>query len=311
MPWQKVEVEFFCMVHDLSCQCGQVGGPCLPSALSTGLVYYPLVLMGSFEQAFGDVERAAADTLIAARELIKVARQLQKAAKTGNVKALKRSQERIECAMADLSRAARRAAGSWPFESDEEERYLAGEYAAELVRTASEQGVEVYERDGQLICSPSSVKILPSMRAVRIDKRQASTIRPSYLASLLYRNQNKKNTFSSGQFLESLHKVYQELVRMDSPGRLAEWPSGRVIQLERIYKLFTSLPRAAREYTATDFARDVYLLEASGHKRTRSGAEVSFPASTGTRRTRGVFQFFGPNGQLFQYSGIRFFEEDR
>ena len=267
--------------------------------------------MDSFEQAFSGVERAAADTLIAARELTKIARQLEKAAKVGNVKALKRSQERIEGALVDLSRAARRATGSWPFESGEEERYLAMEYAAELIRTASEQGVDVYERDGQLICSPSSVKILPSMRAVRIDKRQASTIRPSYLANILHRNQNKKNTFSSWQFLESLHKVYRELVRMDSSGRLTEWPSGRVIQLERIYKLFTSLPGAAREYTTTDFARDVYLLEASGHKQTRSGAEVSFPASTGTRRTRGVFHFFGPNGQLFQYSGIRFIEDGR
>ena len=267
--------------------------------------------MDGFEQAFSHVEAEAAGTLSAARELTKVARQLERAAKVGNVKALKRSQVRIEDAMAALSRAAQRTVRSWPFESDEEERYLAREYAAELIRTASGQGVEIYERDGQLICSPSSVKILPSVRAVRIDKKKASTIRPSYLADLLYRNQNKKNTFSSVQFLESLYRVYRELVRMDSSGRLAEWPAGRVIRLERIYRLFTSLPGTAREYTATDFARDVYLLEASGHKRTRSGAEVSFPASTGTRRTRGVFHFFGPNGQLFQYSGIRFIEERR
>ena len=265
--------------------------------------------MDGFEQAFKNVENAAAGTLSAARELTKVARQLERAAKVGNVKALKRSQERIEGAMAALGEAAQRAVRSWPFESSEEEQYLATAYPAELIRTAFEQGVEIYERDGQLICSPSSVKILPSTRAVRIDKKRTSMIRPSYLANLLYRNQNKKNTFPSAQFLESLYKVYRELVHMDSSGRLAEWPSARVIRLERIYKLFTSLPGTAREYTATDFARDIYLLEASGHRTTRTGAEVSFPASTGTRRTRGVFHFFGPNGQLFQYSGIRFIEE--
>lgn len=267
--------------------------------------------MDGFEQAFSDVESAAASTISAARELTKVARQLERAAKVGNVKALKRSQERIKGAMTDLGEAVDRAVCSWPFESRKEERYLAKEFGAELIRTASEQGVDIYERDGQLICSPSSVNILPSMRAVRIDNRTASTIRPSYLANLLYRNQNKKKTFRSQQFLESLYKVYQELVRMDSSDQLAEWPSGRVIRLERIYKLFTSLPGAAREYTATDFARDVYLLEASGHNRTRSGAEVSFPASTGTRRTRGVFDFYGPNGQLFRYYGIRFIEDQR
>ena len=267
--------------------------------------------MDGFEQAFSHVEAEAVGTLSAARELTKVARQLERAAKVGNVRAVRRSQERIEGAMAALSRVAQRAVRSWPFESREEERYLANGYGAELIRTASERGVDIYERDGQLICSPSSVKILPSLRAVRIDKRKASTIRPSYLAELLHRNQNKKISFSSKQFLESLYKVYRELVRMDSSGRLAEWPSGRVIRLERIYRLFTSLPGTAREYTATDFARDVYLLEASGQRRTRSGAEVSFPASTGTRRASGVFHFFGPNGQLFQYSGIRFIEERR
>lgn len=267
--------------------------------------------MASFEQAFNDVQGAAADTLGAARELTKAARQLEKAAKVGNVKALKRSQGRIEEALATLSQRAEIAVGSWPFESAQEERYLAEEYAEELIGAASEQGVDVFEVDGQLICSPSSVKILPNKRAVRIDKRQASTIRPSYLAFLLHRYQNKKNTFSSAQFLESLYKVYGELVRLDSADLLAQWSSGPVIRLERIYKLFTSLPGTAREYTTTDFARDVYLLEASGHNRTRSGAEVSFPASTGTRRRRGVFHFYGPNGQLFQYSGIRFIEERR
>ncbi len=267
--------------------------------------------MDGFEQALGGVESAAADALSAVREVAKVARQLEKAARVGNVKALKRSQDRIEDAMNALNRAAGQAVLSWPFEDQEVEQYLDKEYAAELIRTASEQGVDIYERDGQLICSPSIVKISPNTRTVRIDKKQTSAIRPSYLTELLRRNQNKKNTFPSAQFLEALYKVYKELVRRDSPDRLAEWTSGRVIRLERIYTLFTSLPGIAREYTTTDFARDIYLLEESGRRRTRSGAEVSFPASTGTRRKRGVFHFFGPSGQLFQYSGIRFIEENR
>ncbi len=241
-----------------------------------------------FENAFGRVEAAATDTLSAVRELAKVARQLEKAARVGNVKALKRSQGRIEDAMTGLRHAADRAVRSWPFDTGEEERYLDEDYTAELIQTASERGVDIYERDGQLICAPSSVKILPKTRSVRIDKRRTSTIRPSYLAGLLERNQNKKQTFSSGPFLEALYKVYKELVRQDTPDGMVDWPSGSVIRLERIYRLFTSLPGTAREYTPTDFARDIYLLEAGGRNRTRSGAEVSFPASTGTRRKRGV-----------------------
>ena len=63
--------------------------------------------------------------------------------------------------------------------------------------------------------------------------------------------------------------------------------------LNRIYKLFTSLPGSSRGYTPTDFARDLYLLDTSGLTSLKSGATVSFPASTGTRSARGLFTFIG------------------
>ena len=85
-------------------------------------------------------------------------------------------------------------------------------------------------------------------------------------------------------------------------------PGTRVVPLERIYKLFTSLPGTRREYATTDFARDIYRLETSGQTTTRSGASVSFPASTGTRSAKGLFTFVGPDGQDVQYYGVRFTE---
>ena len=41
---------------------------------------------------------------------------------------------------------------------------------------------------------------------------------------------------------------------------------GRVVQLERVYRLFTSLPGSDREYNRTDFTRDLYLLDRDGPK---------------------------------------------
>ena len=79
--------------------------------------------------------------------------------------------------------------------------------------------------------------------------------------------------------------------------------------LDRIYRLLTSLPGINREYDRTDFARDLYNLDSSGLRRTRSGASVSFPASTGTRRPRGLFSFVGPDGRDVEYYGVRFTEE--
>ena len=41
--------------------------------------------------------------------------------------------------------------------------------------------------------------------------------------------------------------------------------------LDRIYRLFTSLPGSSREYDRTDFARDLYILDTNGPKRTKQG----------------------------------------
>ena len=182
-------------------------------------------------------------------------------------------------------------------------------YADELRGVAAEQGVSVFERDGRLFASPSIVRVIPIDRAVRIDKKKVSTIRPSHLADLLLENQKRPVRSQSGPFLESLFNVYSEITREGSSGRLVQ-VDGRVVPLERVYNLLTSLPGIRREYDRTDFARDLYLLEKSGLKRTRAGTVVSFPAATGTKSNQGLFTFVGPDGQDVLYYGIRFAEAD-
>ncbi|MCY3953655.1 MAG: hypothetical protein OXG69_14095, partial [bacterium] len=91
------------------------------------------------------------------------------------------------------------------------------------------------------------------------------------------------------------------------PPRGAAAPAaGPVIPLERIYKLLVSLPGSRRDYTRTDFARDIYQLETAGVTATKSGARVSVPASTGTRGPKGLFTFVGPDGREVKYYAIRF-----
>ena len=85
---------------------------------------------------------------------------------------------------------------------------------------------------------------------------------------------------------------------------------GRVITLLRVYSMLTSLPGATLEYTRTDFARDLYLLDTSGLTNTRTGATASFHASTGARspRAQDIFTFVDSDGRDVQYYGIRFTE---
>ena len=265
--------------------------------------------MGRFEQAFDDAERAAASTIDSAKILARLAAQMRKAAQTGNVAAVKRTQDRLGDALTVLAQEVKSAVESWPFEEEEEERYLDDDYEAELIAAAAEQGLDIFRGDTGLIAHPSIVRILSDKRAVRIDRKQNSSIRPSHLASVLLANQEKRSRFRSGAFLQSLYNVYSDIVRGESSSRLVR-VSGRVVPLERVYKLLTALPGGSREYDRTDFARDLYNVEVNGPRQTRKGAAVSFPASTGTKSSKGVFSFIGPDGQRINYYGLKFTERD-
>ena len=254
----------------------------------------------SFEQACGDTESAAASTLKSATELAKLARALQKAAKEGNVGAIKRTASRLDDALDALRQEVANAVATWPFEDGGEADYLRERYAVELRSVATEKGLAIHERDGNLIAYPSIVRILAGEQRVGIDKKKVSTLRPSYLAEMLVSNQKKQPRFRSDLFLESLYKVYRQFAE---PGDLLKEP---VMPLARIYEIFTSLPGSSREYDKTEFARSLYFLESNGPSHTRSGARVAFPSSTGTRSARGTFPFVGPDGQVITYYGIQF-----
>ena len=267
--------------------------------------------MVSFEQAFSDTERAADSTLKSAADLVKQVRALKKAAQTGNIAAVKRSQDRLDEALGALRQEGANATSSWPFDDDDEKQYLNDHYADELRHAAEELGLDIHERDGHLISHPSIVRILPGERAVRVDRKKVSNIRPSHLAAFLLANQNKSSGFRPNRFLESLYAVYSDIVSEESSGRTVMPLTVRVVPLARIYRLLTSLPGSSREYDRSDFARDLYILDANGPHRTRSGAVVSFPSSTGARRrSSDLFSFIGPDGQGVEYYGLRFTEGD-
>ena len=264
--------------------------------------------MVSFEQAFSDMEKTAASTAKSSADLTKLARTLEKAAKDGNIAAAKRAQHSMREALNALQQEVANSVESWPFGDDEEQQYLSDGYSSELRTVAAERGLEIYERDGRMIAHPSIVRVMPGSRAVRIDRKQVSAIRPTRLTDILLNNQRKPPRFRADRFLESLYQVYAEVTREEGPSGMMTGRQGRVVELERVYRLFTSLPGSDREYDRTDFTRDLYLLDRDGPKTTRRGLQVSFPASSGTRVSRGVFSFVAPDGQVVTYYGIQFSE---
>jgi len=265
--------------------------------------------MSTFEQAFADTERAAVSAVKAAANLLTVAKQMQKAAQEGNISNLRRAAERLTNAAAVARQEASNVAGAWPFSPETEEEYLRQSYETEVLSVANSEQLKMYHRDNRLICFPSVIRVLPSEKSVRIDRKKVPSIRPTRLVAVLKQNQQKPRRFRSEVFLESVYTVYKSLAVGNQPGMLAGADRvGRVVALSRIYGMFTSLPGSNREYDQTDFARDLYLLDTSGIRKARSGATVSFPASTGTRGQQGTFSFVSPEGEIVTYYGVQFTE---
>ncbi len=264
----------------------------------------------SLEQACSDTERAAEAARNSASKVASQSRALAKAARTGNIAGIKRSQEKLNEALKMLQQEVSNAVVCWPFSEEEELELFGRQFADALKDAATAKGLQIYERNGHLISYPSIVRILPADRAVRIDKKKVSTARPSYLVDLLLANQKKSSGFSSQRFLQSLYDVYSDVATGASPDLLPE-SGGRVVPLARIYRLMTALPGSSREYDRSDFARDLYILDSNGPRRTRNGHAVSFPSSTGARkRSSDIFSYIGPNGDNAEYYGIRFSRDD-
>lgn len=151
--------------------------------------------MISFEQAFTDMEKLPASTVKSAAEVSKHARALEKAAKEGNITAAKRAQQGMNEALNALRQEDANSIESWPFGAEEEQQYLNESYSQELRAVAAGKGLDIYERDGRMIAHPSVVRVLPGQRAVTIDRKQVSTIRPSRLIDILLENQRRGHAF--------------------------------------------------------------------------------------------------------------------
>lgn len=259
--------------------------------------------MIGFEQAFADTESSAAATAQSAANLARLARGLEKAAKTGNLNTMRKARADLHVALGALTQQVENAAGAWPFQPGDEEDYLKEHFAAELIEVAAAQGLGMLRREEQLIAHPAIVRVLPASRAVRIDRKQVSTIRPRHLVSLLKYNQQKPARFNGRNFIEAIYTVYQALFEGQSPLNPLEGGQSPAVPVSRIYQLLTVLPGLSREYSRTDFARDLYRLDTDGPQSTRSGAQLHFHSGRQSN-----IAFVAPDGRLFTYHNIAFSE---
>jgi hypothetical protein len=254
----------------------------------------------TFEQGFAEVQRAAGVAGKAAGALAATVKQLERAAIEGDLQKIQKLAARLAALVESADQEVRNASASWPFSPEAEEAYLRESLTNEIVQTAQAENVQIQRRDEGLIVFPSILRLLPSERAAKINRKKVPSLRPSHLVKTLKAIQARKQKGTPEGLLEVLHRAYRLVVGPDY---------GKTVTLASIYEALTILPGSTANYDQTDFVRDLFLLDRSGVTRTKSGAAYSLPASTGTKAAKGTYTFVAPDGETVSYYGIRFAED--
>lgn len=255
----------------------------------------------SLEKALSRTESDVGAALKAATVAVASLRRFRAAVQTGILRDLRKTIEVAEQSISALRQQFANAKEGWDF--DDEAYFGSRSFSIEILETAKQMGVKVFEQDERLYCYPSLIRILPNERAVLIDKAKERRLRPSVLVTHLKGLQDKPVRFRREAFLECLFSAYS--IALATRGREAV-DAGVVIPLTKVYGLLTLLPGQSRDYTLQEFARDIYLLDQSRETRTKKGLVVDFPASTGTKSARNTVRVITQEGREKIYYGVSF-----
>ena len=253
--------------------------------------------MASFESVLGTTQDGAEAALKSAGGLTRELRRAKTAAASGQVRELRRALDAAAGIAAEMSAQVQQVRDG--YDIDETSYLASGDYAKELLATASDRGVAMFEEDERLLCYPSIVRVVPGDSAVEVDRRRERRLRPSVLVGLLAAAQQRPPKFRAEQFLESLVTSYDLVI-----ARAGKNPDA-VARLADIWAVLTLLPGQGKEYTRPEFARDLYLLDQSGTGQARDGRTLRWHASSGTR-TAGVLTTVARSGQQQRYWGVSF-----
>jgi hypothetical protein len=255
----------------------------------------------SLEKALSKTEGDVNATLMAAVSVVSSLKKFRIAIGTGNLRELKKIMESSEQAIAALKQQFINTKEGWSFDS---ETYVASRaFPEEILETAKEMDVNIFEQDERLYCYPFLIRILPNEFAVQIDKKKERRLRPSTLIGYLKSLQNKPVRFKPEVFMEGLFSAYEILIKSRGQDQVGK---GIVIPLNEIHKLLTIMPGLSKEYSRQEFARDLYLLDQSGIRETKKGFVVSLHAGTGRELTTSTNKVITREGSVKVYYRISF-----
>ena len=257
----------------------------------------------TIESACAETQRRLETSLKSVGKLTSGLKAAQKAARVGDLSVLHKALGELEGHLQVVRTETVNAAKSWPLtEAEESALFSDGEYLLELVSSATKAGLQASLEDGTFVCYPSLVKVDAARRCVVIDRKPYRNVRPSALVAHLQAVQTRPPKFKAAQFLEALYVAWDHARHLRAAGR----PPGTDVRVANVYAALTIAPGSSKEYSKPEFGRDLYLLEQSGERQTRKGAQIHFGRSTGTKALGGVITVVGEDGRRVDYSSIGF-----
>jgi hypothetical protein len=147
----------------------------------------------TIEDAFARAEVEADATIKAATSVLSAHKRYRAAARQGKVRDIWTTGDAARQSIGALERQVAALAKSWSF--DEKNYLQGGGHAAEVINLAQREGLQMSELDGRLCCYPALIRILPSERAVSIDKAKERRLRRSVLVAHLKDMQKRPARF--------------------------------------------------------------------------------------------------------------------
>jgi hypothetical protein len=165
--------------------------------------------MNNLEKALAKTESDADAAFKAATTTVSSLKKFRAAAHSGDLRELRKTIEAADQAVTALRQQFANAKEGWDFDS--EEAYLSGrDFLSEILQTAKQMGVKVFEQDDRLCCYPALIRVSPNEKAVLIDGKRENRIRPSVLVARLKKLQLNPPRFKPEPFLAALFDAYSK-----------------------------------------------------------------------------------------------------
>ncbi len=176
------------------------------------------------------------------------------------------------------------------------------EYFADVSLKCKELGLELRNDGDTWYCFPSTIKILAGEEVVIINSNRTHEILPAAVAAKLKTAYDAANANPPKQFLDVLFRAY-EAIGFDN--RTHAEIAGPVVPVLDLYDVLTLWPERKRQYSKSQFALDLYLLDRSGITSV-AGKRLTFSASTGARDRSNVVAIQDEHGYEKVYYGVYF-----